>query len=136
MKLENCAFHDLVEVRHFLEVQAVKLAAKRRTIDDIVMMKNALSSLETKVNQGLSWIEEDLLFHLKIADAARNTILKSLILQITGKLLNSDIGGKIDSKGVNFHKLLNQHKLILEHIISQNTQLAAEAMKEHYKLIA
>lgn len=136
VKLEHYDFHDLIEVRHYLEVQAVKLAAERRTIDDIVLMTNALSLFETKVQQGLSWIEEDLLFHLKIADASGNAILKALILQITGHLLNKDIEGKINKcEGVNFYKLVEQNKLILEHIINKNTNLAAEAMNEHYKIM-
>ena len=136
MKIEHSDLHDLVEARYFLELQAVKLAAERRTIDDIVSMKNALHLFETKVIQGLPWIEEDLLFHLKIADAARNSILKSLIIHITTELLNNDIEGIIDKcKGLNFYNMLEQHKLILEHIVNQNTNLAAQAMTEHFKYI-
>ena len=56
MKIEYSDLHDLVEARYFLEVQAVKLAAERRTIDDIVSMKNALHLFETKVIQGLPGI--------------------------------------------------------------------------------
>ncbi len=136
MKLKNYDFHDLVEVRYLLELEMVKLAAERRTIDDIALMTNALSSFEAKVKQGLSWIEEDLFFHLKIADATGNRGLKSLMLHLTTMLLKSGVKRKIAKcEAVDYNKLLNQHKLILEHIINQNTYLAVEAMTEHYRMM-
>jgi len=89
LKLEASDFSDLVETRVLLETQAARTAAMRRTTDDIVNMKNALDAYEAKVREGLPAVEEDLLFHLKIAEAGRNSVLKSLMLIITPDIVKS-----------------------------------------------
>lgn len=130
LKLEASDFEDLVETRVLLETQAARMAAKRRTIDDIINMKNALVAYETKVKEGLPAIEEDLLFHLKIAEAGRNSVLKSLMLIITPDIVKNF--QKLDvCKDGRFYKSLEEHKVILEHIVNQKPELAAKAMEEH-----
>ena len=89
LKLEDSDFSDLVETRVLLETQAARTAAMRRTTDDIVNMKNALDAYEAKVKQDVPAVEEDLLFHLTIAEAGRNTVLKSLMLIITPDIVKN-----------------------------------------------
>ena len=130
LKLENSDFSDLVETRVLLETQAARTAALRRTTDDIVNMKNALDAYETKVKQGLPAVEEDLLFHLKIAEAGKNSVLKSLMLIITPDIVKNFT--KLDvCKDGRFYKSLEEHKVILDHIVNQAPELAAKAMAEH-----
>ncbi len=130
LKLEDSDFSDLVETRVLLETQAARTAAMRRTTDDIVNMKNALDAYEKKVKQGVPALEEDLLFHLKIAEAGRNSVLKSLMLIITPDIVKNFT--KLDvCKDGRFYKSLEEHKVILEHIVNQEPELAAKAMEEH-----
>ena len=130
LKLENSDFSDLVETRVLLETQAARTAALRRTTDDIVNMKNAWDAYETKVKQGLPAVEEDLLFHLKIAEAGKNSVLKSLMLIITPDIVKNFT--KLDvCKDGRFYKSLEEHKVILDHIVNQAPELAAKAMAEH-----
>jgi len=121
LKLEDSDFRDLVETRTLLETQAARTAAMRRTTDDIINMKKALDAYELKVRQGVPAVEEDLLFHLKIAEAGRNSVLKSLML-----IINVCKDGR-------FYKSLEEHKVILEHIVNQQPELAAKAMEEHLR---
>lgn len=130
LKLEDSDFSDLVETRVLLETQAARTAAMRRTTDDIINMKNALDAYEKKVKQGVPALEEDLLFHLKIAEAGRNSVLKSLMLIITPDIVKNFT--KLDvCKDGRFYKSLEEHKVILEHIVNQKPELAAKAMEEH-----
>lgn len=130
LKLEANDFSDLVETRVLLETQAARTAATRRTTEDIVNMKNALDAYEIKVREGLPAVEEDLLFHLQIAEAGRNSVLKSLMLIITPDIVKNF--QKLDvCKDGRFYKSLEEHKVILEHIVNQKPELAAKAMAEH-----
>lgn len=130
LKLEESEFVDLVETRVLLETQATRMAAQRRTTEDIINMKNALDAYEAKVRNGLPAVEEDLLFHLTIAEAGRNTVLKSLMLIITPDIVKNFT--KLDvCKDGRFYRSLEEHKEILEYIVNQKPELAAKAMEEH-----
>lgn len=132
LKIENSDFASLVETRVLLETQAARLAAQRRTEEDIVNIQKALLAYEKKVKDGVQAVEEDLLFHLKIAEASKNSVLKSLMLIITPDIVNSFI--KLDiCKDGRFYKALDEHKIILEHIIAQDVEKVDTAMKEHLK---
>lgn len=130
LKLEASDFGDLVETRVLLETQAASMAAMRRTTADIVNMKNALDAYEKKIREGVPAVEEDLLFHLKIAEAGGNSVLKSLMMIIIPDIVKSFT--KLDvCKDGRFYRSLEEHKIILEHIVNKEPELAANAMKEH-----
>lgn len=130
LKLEESEFVDLVETRVLLETQAARMAALRRTTDDIINMKNALDAYEAKVKNGLPAVEEDLLFHLTIAEAGGNTVLKSLMLIITPDIVKNFQKLEVCKDG-RFYRSLEEHKEILEFIVNQKPELAAKAMEEH-----
>ena len=132
LQLEDSDFSDLVETRVLLETQAAKTAAQRRTTDDIIRMKNALDAYEAKVKQDLPAVEEDLLFHLTIAEAGKNSVLKSLMLIITPDIVKNFTQLDVCKDG-RFYRSLEEHKVILEHIVNQEPELAAAAMREHLK---
>ena len=77
------SFKDLVEARIFLELKGVKLAALRRTNDDLVHMENSLADYSEKVIRGEEAVQEDLLFHLAIAKASGNPTINTFMLKIT-----------------------------------------------------
>lgn len=132
LQLEDSDFADLVETRVLLETQATRMAAIKRTTDDIINIKKALDAYEYKVKKGLPAVEEDLLFHLEIAKAGKNTVLKSLMLIITPDIVNSFMELDVCKDG-RFYRSLEEHNIILEHIVNQEPELAAKAMQEHLK---
>jgi len=109
LKLEVSEFSDLVETRGLLETQAARMAAMRRTTDDIINMKNALDAYELKVREGVPAVEEDLLFHLKIAEAGRNAVLKSLMLIITPDIVKNFTKLEVCKDGRFSAKAMEQH---------------------------
>lgn len=130
LKIENNDFASLVETRLMLETNAAMLAAERRTEEDIENLNNALSAYERRVKQGVQAVEEDLLFHLKIAEASKNSVLKSLMMIITPDIVNSFI--KLDiCKADRIHRAVDEHHVILKHIIAQEPEQAAAAMRTH-----
>ena len=132
LQLENSDFKSLVETRVILEMHAAKLAARRRTSEDIVNIQKALQAYELKVRKNEPAVEEDLLLHLKIAEASQNTVLRSLMLIITPDIVHNFI--KLDiCKDGRFNQALEEHHNILQHIIDQEPEKAAAAMKSHLK---
>ena len=130
LKLEKSDFASLVETRVVLEVKAAELAAVRRTESDLFEIQKALNAYEEKIRSKQPAVEEDLLFHLKIAEASKNTVLKSLMLIITPDIVNDFIQYRVCDDNTEF-KALHEHQLILEHIANQDGVAAAEAMRNH-----
>ena len=83
------SFKDLVEARIFLELKGVKLAALRRSSDDLINMENALADYSEKVIRGEDAVQEDLLFHLAIAKASANPKINSFMLKITPEIITN-----------------------------------------------
>lgn len=130
LKLEGSDFHSLVETRVLLETNSAKFAAIRRTDDDIVTISNALSSYEKAVKSGKSAVEEDLLFHLTIAEASKNAVLKSLMLIITPDILTYFKENDVCS-GNRPVSALEDHHIILDKIINKESFEAEKSMKLH-----
>jgi len=132
LKIENSDFASLVETRVLLETQSAYFAAERRSSEDIIEIKNALQAYEQKVKLGVQAVEEDLMFHLKIAEASKNSVLKSLMMIITPDIISSFI--KLDvCKDGRFYQAMDEHEIILKHIVAQEADLAADAMRLHLK---
>ncbi|WP_020534335.1 FadR/GntR family transcriptional regulator [Lewinella cohaerens] len=135
LKLEKSDFASLVETRVILEVSAAKIAAERRTQEDIIELKKALVAYEKTIRSGALAVEEDLLFHLKIAEASKNAVLKSLMLIITPDIVNNFIQYKVCDDQSEL-KAYHQHEQILEHIINKDSEAAAEAMRAHLQEVS
>lgn len=130
LKLEGTDFHSLVETRVILESNSAHLAARRRTDEDIEGISTALAAYEYAVKNGRPSVEEDLLFHLKIAEASKNTVLNSLMLIVTPDILDffreNDVCSGDKPLGA-----LEEHHIIFNHIINQEADLAETAMYAH-----
>ena len=130
LKLEKSDFKDLVETRVILESNGAKLAAERRTEEDIVEMKTALDAYALKVKSGANAVEEDLLFHLKVAEASKNAVLKSLMLIITPDIIKQFISFKVCDETTEL-KALEDHQNILTAIINKDGEKASSFMEAH-----
>ena len=130
LQIEDPDFHSLVETRTMLEVKAVSLAAERRTEEDLVQISNALSEFRKKVELEETGVEEDLMFHLKIAEASKNTVLRSLSMIIFPDMVKYSQRLNICGDG-RYHKSLQEHEEILEYIQAKNPEMAANAMRFH-----
>ncbi len=130
LKLETSDFTSLVETRVILETSGARLAAERRTDDDIVEMKKALDAYELQLKNNKPGVEEDLMFHLKIAEASKNAVLKSLMLIITPDIVKNFIQYKVCDADTEF-KAFHEHQKILEHIIKKDGEAASKMMEQH-----
>ena len=130
LELNDHDFHSFVETRVLLEMHAAELAAERATPDDLIKMEKALVAFGKEVEAGNQGVEEDLMFHLKIAEASKNSVLNSMLLIVIPDMIrlskNLDICG--DGR---FIQAYNEHMEIFDNISKHNKKGASTAMKNH-----
>ena len=132
LKIEENDFTSLVETRVLLEINAAKFAAERRTEEDIIELEKAMEAYRKKIKNKEVAVEEDLMFHLKIAEAAKNSVLKSLMLIITPDIVRNYLKYKVCDEETEF-KAFQEHQKILEYIIKKDSESAGKMMQEHLK---
>jgi len=132
LRLEEPDFKSLVETRILLELKTVRMAALRRSEEDLVRMEEALKAYNLKAQNGEDAVQEDLLFHLAIAKASGNGTMNTLMLIITPEIINNF--EKYHICDANLTLLgIQEHRDIYEAIKSQDSQLAKSKMKIHFK---
>lgn len=132
LNLEEPDFKSLVETRILLELKTVRLAAQRRTEEQLVHMKKALDAYTEKALLGLDAVEEDLLFHLAIAKASGNSSLNTLMLIITPEIITNFEKYHVCDEDQTF-KGIEEHKAIFEAIKNKEVQGSKELMKIHFR---
>jgi GntR family transcriptional repressor for pyruvate dehydrogenase complex len=130
LKIEESDFKSLVDTRILLEKEAARLAAINRTEDDIEELTNALHTYEQKSAATGRAVEADLEFHIKIAEASKNSVLKSLMLIITPDIVKKFIQYDVCSVDKN-RRTIAEHNEILEMIINKDSTGAIAAMDNH-----
>jgi len=79
VSFERQSLVELLEVRKGLEVQAVTLAAQRRTAEDLVALRKTLALMGAAVHDATTYTGLDATLHQQIAATARNEMLQHLI---------------------------------------------------------
>jgi len=132
LRLDTPDFKSLVETRILLELKTVRLAALRRTDDDLKNIKNALNAYSKKVEAGENATQEDLLFHLAIAKASKNSTMNTLMLVITPQIITNFRKNHVCDKDSAFNAI-EEHAAIYESIKMKDADLGKQKMKEHFK---
>ena len=132
LNVDGSDFKSLVETRIILEVNSARLAAERRTPENIESIQKALDKYHAKLQLGQPTVEEDLMFHLEIAEASQNSVLKSLMMVITPDIISNFIKYDVCGDDVKIERY-NEHLNILNLIKAQEADKAAAAMESHLK---
>lgn len=125
-------FKSLVETRVILEINSVRLAAERRTKENIESIQGALDKYYQKLQLGQATVEEDLMFHLEIAEASQNAVLKSLMMVITPDIIANFIKYDVCGDDVKIERF-KEHQSLLKSIIDQDSDRAGKIMEGHLK---
>jgi GntR family transcriptional regulator, transcriptional repressor for pyruvate dehydrogenase complex len=125
---------DVLDAREALEVKLAELAAVRREDSDLEAMRAALTLMENETDSGGLGTEGDSAFHHAIALAARNQVLLHLIDAMAEVIQESRVESL--SEPGRPPRSLEAHGHILSAIESQNAELAAEAMRQHLRVVA
>ncbi|MBW1295116.1 FadR/GntR family transcriptional regulator [Aquimarina litoralis] len=131
LHLQTPDFKSLVETRLILETKAVKLAAIRRTEKQLYQIELAHEAYINKSINGENAIDEDLLFHLKLAEASGNSVINSLMLVITPEIITNFVTNKICDKN-SFSTLIKEHQDIVTAIKNSDPDQATQSLKIHF----
>ncbi|MER5951550.1 FCD domain-containing protein [Streptomyces sp. NPDC001904] len=86
-RLRRAAVADVYEVRTLLEVQAARLAAGRRTDDDVAAMRAALDARRAAAGgPGDAFVDADIALHATVVAAAHNPVLTDLFAEFAPAL--------------------------------------------------
>lgn len=132
IRLDEPDFKSLVETRILLELKTARLAALRRTPEDLIQMEEALQAYTDKVMNGKDAVQEDLLFHLAIAKASGNSSMNTFMLSITPQIITNFQKYHVCDENQAFLGI-EEHRAIFEAIKNQDTQDAKLKMKAHFK---
>ena len=81
-RLRRAAVTDVYEVRMGVEIQAARLAARRRTPQDVTAMERALDGRRAAAGaDDTAFVDADIAFHAAVVAAAHNPVLADLFGQ-------------------------------------------------------
>jgi len=120
---------DLVEVRRHLEVICAGLAAERRDETALADLRSLLGKMRAAGRDANSFVEADIAFHLRLAQAAENQALSEILSSIRS-LLRVWIARVIGAAG-DSSPSYEEHVPILEAVERGDAAAAREAMEVH-----
>lgn len=126
--LDDDFMRSLTEIRRALEPAAAALAAQRRTPSDIARLRDCVHEMGQSGHSRQSFAEADLDFHLAIAIASGNPLLRSMASVIEAALA-APFSHSSPIDDANDHELtVNAHASIVDAIEAHDEQAAAAAM--------
>ncbi|MCY9514899.1 FadR/GntR family transcriptional regulator [Paenibacillus apiarius] len=125
---------SLIEVRKIVEVGSAGLAAKRRTDTDLAALADCLQQMEAHLEDETASEQDDLMFHVHLAQASHNDILIPM-LQLFHQQCAQHMGNTrrmwLFGERSSTMQLLQEHRLIYDAILHQNEAIASRRMLEH-----
>ena len=120
---------DVVEARQKIEVVIAGLAAQRRSEADVEALRALLGRMERMRTDTGGFVDADVAFHLRLADAAGNTALRDILSGVQA-LLRTWISRVIGSAG-NSEFSFHEHVPIVEAVARGDAAAAEAAMEAH-----
>mgnify|MGYP006265930409 CR=1 FL=1 len=121
---------ELLEVRLVLEIEVVRLAAERRSQEDLERLERAIQQMEQEIENGETGLHGDNAFHAVLADAANNRVLEEFV-RMCGDLLEVEREEHLKTRSHEPKRALTQHYDILEAIRNQDGARAQRLMEDH-----
>jgi GntR family transcriptional regulator, transcriptional repressor for pyruvate dehydrogenase complex len=123
----------LVEVREIFEPEIAALAALRASDEQIAAMREAVGTMDAALDDGETFIEGDLDFHLALAEASQNALIPALIDSIVDLLREQRMAIFRVAGGP--QRGQNHHKRILEAVSRHDPESARAAMRAHLRQV-
>jgi DNA-binding GntR family transcriptional regulator len=123
---------DLLTIRRALETEASRLAARRATPQDIESLNRIMQRMEVVVREK-RWNDADPIdveIHVEIARLSGSP---GLIEKLARCHLQDVVRRRLNAKEriIGFDKLVENHRILVDAIVSGDPEVAASAMQEH-----
>ena len=117
---------DLQDLRRVVEPAAVRLAAERATVQDIVAIEAAFAGMKKAVEEGGDYVTHDLMFHQGLLRACRNRMLVQMSKAL-GALLRTSFEISTSRKD-GPRNSLPLHRAVLDAVIAHQPEKAERAV--------
>lgn len=117
---------DLGEVRAIVEPAAVRLAAQRRTEQDIAALQTALDAMAQAADGGADAVQADLAFHRALLAASHNELLERMEMVISSGLAVRD---RLVHGSDRPEDPVPSHRAVLDAVRAQDPDAAESAMR-------
>ncbi|MFZ5753798.1 MAG: FadR/GntR family transcriptional regulator [Bacillota bacterium] len=124
---------NILELRMGLETEAAYLSAIRSGKEDIAKMEDVLEKMSFEVESGGTAANEDFQFHHVLVQSTRNPLFIKVFetianvfhegLRSSHQIFRASYGPRL--------VVLEEHRLIYEHIKNREAEAAREAMRKH-----
>ena len=129
---EDVTLEELLEARELLEVPAARLAARRRSAEDLERMRRAIPP-EPATLAAQEQFAHNKDFHSFVIDASRNTLLVIAAQPVFSVLQTHLARSRL---GRRFHDAVNEHHRAIAAAIEAGSARAAErAMRSHLQFL-
>lgn len=130
-KPEESSLLSLMELRQALEVLAARLAAQRRTAEEVAPILDAARATEIAAEEDSvhDFEDADLRMHRLIVAAARNPFLQTV--QAAVRDIQRDVSSRVVMMAGSIADAAAQHQRIADAIAAQDAVTAAAVMDEH-----
>jgi GntR family transcriptional repressor for pyruvate dehydrogenase complex len=128
--LERAITRDFIEARLAVEVEVARLAAKRRSDEDLEQIADALTEQERRLTGDIdAALDIAANFNVLLAEAAHNEVFVALVQSFVGLMLER--GPRIYAIEGFPEWDLHEHRGLYEAIRDQDADLAGERMRDH-----
>ncbi|KGP73275.1 FadR/GntR family transcriptional regulator [Pontibacillus yanchengensis] len=124
---------NLLETRIILETEAARLAAERRTPEELDEIKQNLDAIRLSQDENQIGYKEDIAFHNAIVKASHNPILNQTIEGVTNLYEKAIRFSLMKNMGISEKRaqVLSEHERIYAAISQGNGPKAKEEMQNH-----
>jgi len=133
--LERGVTSEFIEARLIVEVEVARLAARRRTEEDLARMSAALAEQEARLDGSLeALVDVAASFNVLLAEAAHNEVLAAMIQSFVSLMLER--GPRVYSLEGFREWDLQEHRGLFEAVRDREPDRAARLMREHIEELA
>lgn len=127
------AVFELMEARKSIEISNARLAAVKRTEEDLLKLKDNLKKMEANLTNVQKSKQADMEFHQILAEATQNSIMLRLINAISDQMSKAmeEIRRITFNSPALSKRVFEEHYRIFQAVEIQNTMLAQQRMLEH-----
>ena len=128
--LDNEFREHLSDMRRAVEPYAARLAARRRTPDDLARLRACIVAMSNPSHSRKSFAEADLALHVALCEASGNPMMRSVAAVIEAALLAAFSESSPMESAEDHAQSVTAHAAIVDAIAAQDEDAAAAAMLE------
>ncbi|MCD8352635.1 MAG: FadR family transcriptional regulator [Planctomycetaceae bacterium] len=121
---------ETFEVRMVLEAYSAAQAAKKRTDEQLVVLRESIDEMTRDIEEGNRGSGADMRFHRIIAEMAGNSMLLNVLTMIAGTLTSSIA---VSNAHVDSRDIVAEHREMYEAIAAGDDKAAERLMRAHLK---